>query len=156
MNRDVARPHHPPRSRIGQLSLLSVVFLLMAASCDPLIATYNVKAYENATSLKAEASIVMKKATEPFSDHEEAVGDLMLGVEQAYEYVNGIPKNSDSAAQWRIVKDPDQQLLGGFMKRWEAEGTLGAAFIKNHWEDNVGPAFDEIIKLENGKLRKAK
>jgi hypothetical protein len=156
MNNDVARSHHRPgqsRSRLGQLALLSVVFLLAAASCDPLIATYNVKAYENATSLKAEASIVMKKATEPFSDHEAAVEKLMLGVEQAYEYVNGIPKNSNSAAQWRILKDPNGQLLGGFMKRWEDEDKLSAAFVKNHWDDNVGPAFDEIIKLENGKLR---
>jgi hypothetical protein len=143
-----------PRSRYGQLSLLSVVLLLTASTCDPLIATYNVQAYENATSLKAEASVVMKKATEPFADHEEAVGDLMLGVEQAYEYVNGIPDNSDSASQWRILKDPNKHLLGGFMNRWESEGSLSAAFIKNQWDDNVGPAFDEIIKLENGKLGK--
>jgi hypothetical protein len=159
MSSDTAPSHHRNsklRSRYGQLSLLSVVLLLTASTCDPLIATYNVKAYENATSLKAEASIVMKKATEPFADHEETVGDLMLGVEQAYEFVNGIPNNSDSAAQWRILKDPDEQLLGGFMNRWETNDTLSAAFIKNHWDDNVGPAFDEIIKLENGKLGKTK
>jgi len=57
------------------------------------------------------------------------IDDLMLKVEQAYENVHGIPKNENSAAQWAVLKNPDQNLLGGFMSRWKREGRLGQAFI---------------------------
>ena len=110
-----------------------VLLFLTLAGCNNLIAPYNETAYANATSIKAEA--------------------LMLRVEQAYEYAKGIPKNENSTQQWRILKDPDRNLLGGFMKRWKGDDTLGEAFIKNAREDLVGPAFEEIIRLESGKIQ---
>ena len=39
------------------------------------------------------------------------------------------------------------------MKRWKEDDTLGEAFIKNAREDLVGPTFEEIIRLESGKIQ---
>ena len=73
-----------------------VLLFLTLAGCNNLIAPYNQTAYANATSIKAEALLLMAKAAEPYSDHQSEVDGLMLRVEQAYEYAKGIPKNEDS------------------------------------------------------------
>ncbi len=130
-----------------------VLLCLTLAGCNNLIAPYNQTAYANATSIKAEALLLMAKATETYSDHQSEVDALMLRVEQAYEYAKGIPKNEDSTRQWEILKNPERNLLGGFMKRWREHGPLGETFIKNAREDLVGPAFEEIIRLESGKIQ---
>ncbi len=130
-----------------------VALVLAAAACSPLIAPYNETAYQYATSLKPEALMLMDKATEDYAAHADDAEVLLLKVEQAYEYVAAIPNNEDSAGQWRILKDPEGQLLGGFLRRWEAEGTLDATFIQNAKDDLVAPAFDRIIALEALKIQ---
>src|SRR5574340_848091 len=81
-------------------------------ACAPLIGPYSPTAYQNATSLKADTLALMGKATQPYSDHEKEVEALLVKIDQAYEYVNGIPSNSLSAKQWKILKKPDGDLLG--------------------------------------------
>lgn len=139
------------QSRAKALVLVTISLLYVA--CSSLIATYNETSYQYATSLKPEALMLMDKATENYVDHADEVEALMLRVEQAYEFVAGIPKNSESAGQWKILKDPDGNLLGGFMRRWKSNRTLGATFIKDVKEDTVGPAFDSIIMLESLKIK---
>lgn len=139
------------QSRAKALVLVTISLLYVA--CSSLIATYNETSYQYATSLKPEALMLMDKATENYVDHADEVEALMLRVEQAYEFVAGIPKNSESAGQWKILKDPDGNLLGGFMRRWKSNRTLGATFIKDVKEDAVGPAFDSIIMLESLKIK---
>lgn len=142
-----------PNLRRAKAGLLALGTLSLLWACESLIAPYNETAYEHATSLKAEALQLMDKATERFPDHAAEVAALMLRVEQAYEYSKGIPKNEESAGQWRLLKDPDGNLLGGFMRRWRDEGTLGRTFIDNAKKDTVGKAFDAIIALEALKIR---
>ena len=97
--------------------------------------------------------MLMGRATEDYASHAAEVNALMLKVEQAYEYVAGLPKNEETARQWEILKDPDGHLLGGFMLRWKDKRKLSAAFIKNVKKDTVGPAFDAIIALETLKIK---
>ena len=117
-----------------------------------LIAVFDQRAYENATSLKPAALTLMDQATEPFADHSDEVRTLMTSVEAAYEYANGIPKNQFSANQWRILKDPNGGLLGGFLKLWEDQGTLREGDIKAS-KKNVSDGFDTIIELEAAKIK---
>lgn len=132
---------------------LALSLSLLLVSCAPTITLYDQVAYESVTSLKAAALRLMDKATEPYPTHATEVDALMLKVDQAYEYAKGLPKNTESTKQWELLKNPDGNLLGGFMKRWESSGTLSRIFIDNVKNDLVGPTFDEIIRLEIGKLR---
>ena len=149
-----ARPFIPPYRGGSCISIIAMIALaLMLSACSSLIAPYNETSYRYATSLKPEAMRLMKRATEDYADHAAEVDALMLKVEQAYEYVAGLPNNDESAAQWKILKDPNQNLLGGFMKRWKKDGKLGKAFVDLAREDLVGPAFDAIIELESLKIK---
>ena len=130
-----------------------LIFAVMLSACSSLIAPYNETSYRYATSLKPEAMRLMKRATEDYSEHAAEAEALMLKVEQAYEYVAGLPKNDESAGQWKLLKNPDGNLLGGFIKRWQEEGKLSKAFVNNVREDLVGPAFDAIIALESLKIK---
>jgi len=103
--------------------------------------------------LKAEASTLMDKATEQFANHADEVRAFRTRVDAAYEYANGIPKNEQSARQWRILKDPEGNLLGGFFKLWEKNGKLLKGDLEAN-KKNILASFDEIIKLEAAKIKK--
>src|SRR5215471_2068804 len=103
-----------------------LVFVLSACST---IAPYSQTAYEQATSLKAEALILMDKATEQYASHKTEVEKVQLDMEKAYEYSKGRPKNEISTRQWEIIRDPNRNSLAGFLKRWEKKGTLDQTFI---------------------------
>lgn len=142
---------------VMRLWLVLVVSILMAtiSACSSLIATYNQAAYEQATSTKAESLVLMSKGTEPYNQHAQAAAALMLDVDKAYEYAAGRPKNEISAEQWANIRDPDKNLLGGFLKRWKKQGRLSSAFVKEA-KLQVAKAFDQIIELESGKNKERK
>lgn len=131
--------------------MLSLVVVLTVWSCASSIAVFNQRAYENATTLKAEAYALMDKASEPFADHADEVQAFMTLVDAAYEYAKGIPKNELSANQWRILKDPDGNLLGGFFRLWKKKETLLKA-DRDAIRKNVMDGFDTIIELEAAKI----
>lgn len=132
-------------------AVLTVFVLLLFSSCAT-ISSFSPAAYEQAVSLKVEALTLMDRATEPFADHRSEVEALTLRVEKAYEFAKGRPKNEISARQWAILKDPDRNLLGGFLKRWKARSALSSAFIQEA-KGLVADAFNTIIGLESGKVK---
>lgn len=134
----------------GLLPLFLYIFI--SNGCTSLISPFNQAAYEYATSLKVEALALMDKATEPCSNHQEEINRFMIEVEKAYEYAKGRPKNEISAQQWERLKDPQKNLLGGFMKRWKEKETLKKTFIQEA-KGIVSDAFDTIIGLESGKIK---
>ncbi len=129
--------------------LLSVVLLF--SSCAT-ISTFSPAAYEQAVSLKVDALALMDRATDPFDGHRSEAEALTSRVEKAYEFAKGRPKNEVSTRQWAILKDPDRNLLGGFLKRWKEKSTLSGVFIQEA-KGLVADAFDKIIGLESGKVR---
>jgi hypothetical protein len=116
------------------------------------IAPYNQTAYEQSTALKAEALILMDKATEPYSLHKNEAQKVRLDMETAYEYAKGRPKNELSTKQWEIVRDPERHSLGGFLKRWENEGVLNEKFISEA-KRLISDQLDQISGLESGKTK---
>ena len=132
------------------LLLAVIVSIATTQSCKRSIAVLNQQAYENATTLKAEALALMDLATEKqFAEHEDEVRRLMTEISAAYEYANGIPKNSLSAQQWESLRGSN--LLGGFFSLWKSEGKLLSGDVEAN-RKNVEDAFDEIITLEKGKI----
>ena len=126
---------------------------LLLSACQ-LIAPYNQTAYQQTTALKAEALVLMDKATEPYALHKTEADQVRLDMEKAYEYAKGRPQNAFSTKQWEIVRDPTRHSLGGFLKCWETEGTLNATFIAEA-KRLVADQLDTISALESGKPRPA-
>jgi hypothetical protein len=50
------------------------------------------------------------------------------------------------------MRDPDRNLLGGFLKRWKDKGTLSGVFVTEA-KKNVSLGFDQIIGLESGLIK---
>lgn len=133
-------------------SLPLLLLLLCAAlgACAPLIAEYNAEAYKNATTLKAETLAMMDKAREPYGRHRKDVDTLTTKINAAYEYSAGFASNQLSAQQWNILRNPDGNLYGSFVRLWQARGTLGAGY-RSEKKIDIAEAFDYLICLEANK-----
>jgi hypothetical protein len=97
----------------------------------------------------------MSKANEPYATHQKEVEALLLDIDKAYEFVNGIPSNSLSAKQWDILRKPDGALIGKFVLRWQEKGTLSPVYI-SEMKGQIADAYDQIICLEANKKESTK
>jgi hypothetical protein len=118
------------------------------------IAQFDSQSYKNAVNTKVSALALMDKATTPYAQNTVEIDAVYFSLNQGYEYANGIPKNEITTAQWAIMKDPERNLLGGFLKRWQEKQTLKPACI-NSAKIIIGNGFDAIIGLESGKINPA-
>lgn len=129
---------------------LTWVLLLLLIGCTPLIGPHSATAYQNATSMKAATLALMEKAKEPYTTHQRDIEFLLVEIDKAYEFVNGISSNSLSARQWGVLKQRDGDLLGKFVLRWKERGVLSQTYI-DEFKGLISDAFDEIICLEANK-----
>lgn len=102
--------------------------------------------------MKVASLNLMDHATEPYENYEDHADQLRLGLQRAYEFANGRPDNEHSARLWRIMIDPDGEMMGGFLTRWEENGAMSDVFI-TEVKENITEGFDIIIGLESGKIR---
>ena len=133
-----------------RISISILTFSLAAWSCSN-ISVFSPEAYKQAVELKVEVLELMSFATLPYDDNEESVTYLKTELRKSYEFALGRPNNELSAGQWEILIDEEGNLLGGFLKRWETEGSLSEMFI-TEMQMLVSDAFDTIIGLESGKI----
>jgi hypothetical protein len=132
-----------------------LAFLWLSFTACALIANYDRVAYEHATNAKVDTLALMNKATDSYEAHEKEVEALTNELDKAYEYDRGRQLNKITAAQWDVLRDPNRNLVGGFLKIWKTKGTLGATFVAEK-KRQVAEAFDQIIQLESGKTRPTK
>jgi hypothetical protein len=137
------------KSRLTKI-ISALVFSLTIWSCSS-ISVFSPEAYKQAIDLKVESLELMSFATSPYEDNEESVTYLKTELRKAYEFALGRPNNELSTEQWEILINEEGNLLGGFLKRWEAEGTLSEMFV-TEMQTLVSDAFDTIIGLESGKI----
>lgn len=133
-----------------RVSVLMITLCLIIWSCAS-ISVFSPEAYKQAVDLKVESLNLMAAATMPYTDFEEEADYLKTELSKAYEFSKGRPDNEISTRQWEILINPDGNLLGGFLKRWEEEGTLSQMFVIE-MQMLVSDAFDTIIGLESGKI----
>jgi len=131
--------------------LLSALTLSLTLWSCASISVFSPDAYKQAVELKVESLELMSFATEPYADYGEEVIYLKTKLRKAYEFSKGRPDNEISTEQWEILIDQEGSLLGGFLKRWETEGTLSEMFV-SEMQTLVSDAFDTIIGLESGKI----
>jgi len=129
-------------------TILALFFVIISCST---ISVFSPEAYKQAVDLKVESLEVMSFATMPYTDYEEDVDFLSTELSKAYEFSKGRPDNEISTRQWEILTNPDGNLLGGFLKRWEEDETLSQMFV-TEMQMLVADAFDTIIGLESGKI----
>jgi hypothetical protein len=130
-------------------ALLVATALLFACST---IATFDQVAYDKATGAKAEALALMDKATDSYSAHIKEIEAVSLTIDKAYEYDRGRALNTITVQLWQILRDPDRNLFGGFLRRWREKGSLRSDYIAEKKPD-IAEAFDQITGLEIGKRK---
>ena len=134
--------------------MAALALTLVVAGCS-LIAHYDQVAYEHATSAKVDTLALMDKATGSYDSHEKEIEALVVELDKAYEYDRGRSLNKITVAQWDILRDPNRNLVGGFLKMWKTKGSLSTVFIAEK-KKQIGDAFDQIILLESGKNKPTK
>ena len=132
--------------------LLSVVpaLVLVLTACST-IAPYDQAAYEHATSSKAEALLLMDRATTSYSQNTDKIDAVILDLNKAYEYDKGRVRNQFTVKLWTELLSPDN-LFGAFIHQWKSKGQLHPGYIEVKKKD-VEDAFDQIIQLEQGKQK---
>lgn len=130
--------------------------ILSAVSCDAIRTTaFDQYSYQQAIEIKVESAHLMDKATTPYSDNQEAINDLWLELYKIIAYEENKPYNDISLEMWKILSDEERNLLGGFLKRWQEEGTLSAIFVREA-KVQVMEAIDLIIQYEAKKEKETK
>jgi len=146
----ILTPNRGKRTRsIFAGALLVATALLFACST---IATFDQVAYDKATGAKAEALALMDKATDSYSAHVKEIEAVSLTIDKAYEYDRGRALNTITVQLWQILRDPDRNLFGGFLRRWREKGSLRPDYIAEKKPDSA-EAFDQITGLEIGKRK---
>jgi len=146
----ILTPNRGKRTRsIFAGALIVATALLFACST---IATFDQVAYDKATGAKAETLALMNKATDSYSAHVKEIEAVSLTIDKAYEYDRGRMLNAITVQQWQILRDPDRNLFGGFLRRWREKGSLRPDYIAEKKPD-IAEAFDQITGLEIGKRK---
>ena len=131
-----------------------VAAFVLTGGCS-IIARYDQVAYEHAVDGKVDTLAQMNKAIGNYEEHRKEIETVMTELDKAYEYDRGRGLNKVTVTQWDILRDPERDLVGGFLKMWKAKGSLSPTFIAEK-KKQIAEAFDQIIQLEAGKLKAAK
>lgn len=113
---------------------------------------YDQQAYAQTTSLKVDAMNLMDKAVEPYQNHIPAINTFTEKADKVYEYELHRKNNDFSIKLWNVIRDPNNNLMGGFLKRWKEKGQLSETFI-GEAKKQVATAFDQVAELESGKIK---
>lgn len=147
------KPTHGLNSPIFREALLLLMLMVVVISgCMPTISRFNETAYQQAVKLKVQSLYLVDKATQPYADYAEQAEALQENLHIALEYAKGRPNNELSTRQWEIIMDPERNLIGGLLARWQEEGTLSPFFVQE-MRGVISDAFDTIIGLESGKIK---
>lgn len=134
------------------IPVLTSLLILAGTMCAPTISRFNQHAYVQATSLKVDALMLMEKGTEDFEKHREEVTQLRSDLQKMVEFERNRLHNEVSLQMWELLTNPEENLLGGFLKRWEEKGPVSAYYIQEK-KKQVGFAFDQIAQLESKKIK---
>lgn len=128
-----------------------IMLLLGASTACVHLAGYDQRAYENATSLKAQTLALLDRSTlESFDDTRNSVNALRVELSAAYEYANGIQFNNEAAKNWRDLIGNDDSMIQGWLSLWQSQGRLSAIFA-GELRETIAEGFDLIICLEANK-----
>ena len=114
-------------------------------------ANFDQYAYAQTTAVKVEAMDLMSNATQNVSGFTTQIKDVDLKLQKIYEYEKNRPKNEVTVKMWDLLLDPNKQLYGGFIKRWQTDSTLNKTFVDEAVK-LIGSGFDKVAELESKKI----
>ncbi len=137
--------------------LLYFIALAFSVSSCKTIAYYDDGTFVKTAELKAKSLVLISHANEEFKDYRTQVDDIMVMAETIYAMQKARELNYLTVKQWDIMMKGtgvgSKSILPEFFNMWKKKGKLNDFFI-DEARDQVGAAFDEILKLEDKKLRK--
>jgi uncharacterized protein YegP (UPF0339 family) len=143
---------HAARMKLGKwsakvLMLLAGLAVVVAVNGCALIGKFDQNSYNAAQALKEDAvGIVLHPSP-------SAVDNLAVRLDAAVAYETGKGKaNKISVAQWKLIANPHANLLGGWIKLYRQGATMSPTYSEEKARQ-IGLAFDEVLKLEGGKIR---
>lgn len=144
------------KSTISFVAFLFAAISIQFSSCKT-IAYHDANSFVKTAELKAKTLVVISHANEDFSKYADKVDDLMVMAETIYAMQKARELNYLTVKQWELLirKTGPQKLsiLYDFFDMWKKRGTLNEYFV-GEAKEQIGAAFDEILKLEDKKLRK--
>ena len=82
--------------------------------------------------------------------NEKAAENLMIQLQAAFEYANGIEHNNEAAKNWRDLIGDEEQMVTAWMTRWKTDGQVNPS-LANELRSQFAEGFDIIICLEANK-----
>jgi hypothetical protein len=134
------------------LMIISLLVMLQLIGCSTTTPKFDRIAYEKAVSLKVDSLALMNHGTEPYIKYIKSIENLKLELSKAYEYAKGKPKNQIITKQWKIIRSPEHNQIGGYLKRWKEKGRLSKIFIVEA-QKLITKGFDQVIGLESGLIK---
>lgn len=138
--------------------VVSFLMVLLLSACLN-YADYSLEAYTHATEVKAKTLALLGKTGQPYSKHQKAAEEVLLAIDVAYEFANGIEHNNEAAQMWRILRDENRTLAAGLIRRWRVEYPKGVPVgnvFFDEAESNLADAFNRLICLEVNKREPTK
>lgn len=136
--------------------LILITFSILLVCCNSLkTAVYDQYSYQKTIEIKVEAENLIDKATTPYTDHLQDIGELGLEIQKILEYEKNKPNNEITYAMWQILADKDKNLLVGFFKRWKDKGQLNSFFVEEA-KTQIMEAMDLLITFESKKDKESK
>ena len=136
--------------------LILITFSILLVCCNSLkTAVYDQYSYQKTIEIKVEAENLIDKATTPYTDHLQDIGELGLEIQKILEYEKNKPNNEITYAMWQILADKDKNLLVGFFKRWKDKGQLNSFFVEEA-KAQIMEAMDLLITFESKKDKESK
>lgn len=136
---------------IKSISFILLIMFLSVVGCSP-VSEFNQAALDKTVSVKSDALNLISKASDNYSDHQSEIDSLKLNVEIAYQYSKTIPNNTETIAQWEIIRDPNSSSLFGLLERWKSKSQLSGTFI-SEVKLLIASDFNTIIDFENNKRK---
>ncbi|NQX84767.1 MAG: hypothetical protein HRT67_02395 [Flavobacteriaceae bacterium] len=133
-----------------------IVISCAMLSCNTLkTAVYDQYSYQKTVEIKVEAEHLMDKATTPYQDHLQDIGELGMEIQKIIEYEKNKPNNEITYAMWQVLANKDKNLLVGFFKRWKEKGQLKSFFVEEA-KAQIMSAMDLLIQYEAKKDKESK
>ncbi len=138
-------------NRIDRFRALLLVALVVWCTACVHLPGYDQRAYENATSLKAQTLALLDRSeVEQYETALNSVNALRVSLSAAYEYANGIQYNNEAAKNWRDLIGDEESMISGWLLLWQQEGPLAQIFSRE-LRITIAEGFDLIICLEANK-----
>jgi len=136
---------------LKSISFILLIVFLSFVGCSP-VSEFNQAALDKTISVKTDAIKLISKANDDYINHQSEIESIKVNVENAYQYSQTIPNNTETIAQWEIIRDPRRSSLFGLLELWKTKTKLSAVFI-SQVKLLIASDFNAIIDLENNKRK---